>query len=977
MKHIFKLVFVGLAGSCAVSPGPVNVKTIGEVVCPTNLNSCTAKDVTTLPVSVVPYGGDVCLGVDDNIIFDITIRFQSTADSRYDLGFYLSTDGKPLQNAGPLSARYCLGDAPQIGQGNMNSDLSDCDADLFLGLDDTGHTGEPSDPDTCGDLDAKKGPVEITMRVNVSCSTVTPDFKALIVPSCRVWEQNANHRGACRNISQAGTGSKCDCTPLILQYPAIDPCVLRNCDDSNECTIDTCNVVDGAPVCNYFSEQNKPCDDNITWTSNDRCQNSTCVGDIDPPLNFSCYTRICDLQGCSNVNFADGTSCDDGYYCTVGDVCLDGECQSGQPRNCTASSDCKQSYCDYGKDECVEENKPSGSYCGSDADTECDHRDTCDTEGNCMHNYASNTTLCNTTAATLPCEQARYCDGQGSCPLIGLPKSNGTLCRNSTEACDPPEWCDGVHIACPENRPFLECNDNLTCTVDKCVDGLYCDYSEAVVCYDENACTSNSCTEPNGCAFTTIECSDDGNICHTPVCDSVLGCGFTNNTEKCDDGNACTVNDICGNGVCTPGDTIECNLQETESAECVSYVCNPSTGNCDRVLYDAQGCVSSDPCFVNTTCFDGRCTGGVPLDCDDGHICTIDSCNGGCIHELFESLDYGGCQFTGDRSCIDGVGCDGIHPDCVISYVSENTPCDEPVNFGQYFRECQTPKCVRITDAVQCLSTPLPAGTICREADIYNVCDLVDTCDINGQCSRNTLPWDFVCRNSSGICDKEEFCTGGPDSYCPDDVFEVNKVCRYGNSVCTNDAICDGSSPNCPESTYQTNLVPCSSVNLSINTCQSAGRCSGTNGTCIVPPAENCDDDNSCTIDNCSLVTGTSQAQCTNAVPQGQTCCGCTYTKGYWKSSRFSTWPRKNQTSQSVENTCNWPISPYQCTGTNCTHLENKKMNCLVSNKYVTYWTVMQTSTAPTKTINAKWWLAAQQAIALQLNILNGLCASG
>jgi hypothetical protein len=38
---------------------------------------------------------------------------------------------------------------------------------------------------------------------------------------------------------------------------------------------------------------------------------------------------------------------------------------------------------------------------------------------------------------------------------------------------------------------------------------------------------------------------------------------------------------------------------------------------------------------------------------------------------------------------------------------------------------------------------------------------------------------------------------------------------------------------------------------------------------------------------------------------------------------------------------------------------------------------VIQTSTPPLKTINTKWWLAAQQTIALYLNILNGLCAGG
>ena len=38
----------------------------------------------------------------------------------------------------------------------------------------------------------------------------------LVVQSCRVWEQNANHATSCTNLATAGTGSKCDCEPLTV-----------------------------------------------------------------------------------------------------------------------------------------------------------------------------------------------------------------------------------------------------------------------------------------------------------------------------------------------------------------------------------------------------------------------------------------------------------------------------------------------------------------------------------------------------------------------------------------------------------------------------------------------------------------------------------------------------------------------------------------------------------------------------------------
>lgn len=968
--------FVGLVVGCATTPDSVSTKVIGEVACPTNLNSCTAKDVTTLPISVTPYAGDTCESFNDQIIFDITIKFTSTADSRYDLGFYLSSDGKQLQNAGPLTAKYCLGDAPQIGEGNKNAFISDCDTDLFLGLDNTGHA---NDPDTCGDLDAKQGPVEITMRVNVSCSTVTPDFTALIVPSCRVWEQNANHKIACRNISQAGTGSKCDCDPLVLRYPTIDPCVLLNCDDKNECTVDECSVVNGVPICAHLPEQNKLCDDGRNWTSDDICFDSNCTGNPDPPQNFSCYTHICELSGCYDVNFEDGTSCDDGYFCTVGDVCQGGVCVSGSPRICNASSECKSAHCVFDANECQEENLPTGIACGSSNETECDKRDTCDGNGVCLTNYEPSTTVCNTTAANQACEDVRYCSGTGTCPPEGPPKANLTLCRESKEACDPPEYCDGIHLGCPAELPTLDCTDAYACTVDKCVDGLYCDHSESTVCYDENACTSNACTEPNGCAFTTIECLQDDNVCHTPICDNVTGCGQVNNTAKCSDLNECTIEDICADGVCVPGSQKECLLQPGQSAECVQYSCNTRSGDCMPTWFDGVSCNSSDFCIVDATCNTGRCEG--PLrTCNDEHVCTIDFCeNMACVNIIAE---LPGCPIDTSNECILFQGCDGVNRDCVTTYQPNGTSCLSPFNAGGNDLlnvNCFIDSCQFTTEGIsRCTRILKPTNTICDNDPPANECQLQSTCDQFGYCIRNNQPSTVVCRNVTDICDLPENCA--IDSigagYCPDDiVHDVNKHCRTSTSICTQDTYCDGSSKECPRETYQDTTFPCSAYNFSITNCQSGGYCSGTNGTCIIPPAQNCNDDSSCTIDNCTLVSG--KAQCSNIGVPGQTCCGCSYTKGYWGSPRFSNWPRKNTTTSSVENTCTWPVSPLQCTGTNCVHLESKTLNCLISNKPVTYWTVIHTSTSPLKTINTKWWLAAQQAIALQLNILNGLCAPG
>ena len=69
--------------------------------------------------------------------------------------------------------------------------------------------------------------------------------RRLRIPSCRVWEQNANHKTSCQTLQQAGTGSKCDCTDLVVTTQ-LNPCATTICNDNDLCTSDSCTVV-GTP----------------------------------------------------------------------------------------------------------------------------------------------------------------------------------------------------------------------------------------------------------------------------------------------------------------------------------------------------------------------------------------------------------------------------------------------------------------------------------------------------------------------------------------------------------------------------------------------------------------------------------------------------------------------------------------------------------------------------------------------------------
>jgi hypothetical protein len=93
-----------------------------------------------------------------------------------------------------------------------------------------------------------------------------------------------------------------------------------------------------------------------------------------------------------------------------------------------------------------------------------------------------------------------------------------------------------------------DCNDNSVCTTDSCVNS-HC-VNAPISCNDDDACTDDTCDPVDGCRNSPTVCEDE-NPCTTDTCNSATGCVYTNNTNPCDDVNACTVNDTCGGGVCS------------------------------------------------------------------------------------------------------------------------------------------------------------------------------------------------------------------------------------------------------------------------------------------------------------------------------------------------------------------------------------------------------------------------------------------
>ena len=139
-----------------------------------------------------------------------------------------------------------------------------------------------------------------------------------------------------------------------------------------------------------------------------------------------------------------------------------------------------------------------------------------------------------------------------------------------------------------------------------------------------------------------IDNNCDGNIDENAVEDMGLFCAecvdgviVTTSGNACDDGNACTTNDQCNEGVCV-GTPIYCG----DGTACYSVSCDPFYGCVNTNNPNGTLCDDGDACTIDDMCVDGVCS-GIPIYCNDGDPCTVDSCDGssGCIFTPIEDCD--------------------------------------------------------------------------------------------------------------------------------------------------------------------------------------------------------------------------------------------------------------------------------------------------------------------------------------------------
>jgi hypothetical protein len=448
-------------------------------------------------------------------------------------------------------------------------------------------------------------------------------------------------------------GTPVVCPPGEFCDPATGDCVEGipcqdddDCDDMNGCTDDTCGVDD---ICD-FTPNSAPCNDGNACTTNDTCSGGTCVGG--PPPNCDdmndCTMDSCNpASGCVNANLPDGTICNGGNdqgecdnpdTCNGAGVCLRRNLPNDSP--CTPdANDCTRDVC-FGGD-CTHPPSALGTSCGNPTPSDCDDPDSCDGTGICRPNNRPNGESCDSDGND--CTNDVCMGGQCTHP----PSAAGTPCGNPANTdCDNPDTCNGAGV-CLNNNELngTTCtSDGIECTSDICAAGfcthppagagtpcgspLDTDCTNPDVCNGAGTCLPNH--EGNGtpCTADANDCTDD--VCNNGVCvhpNSAPGtpCGSPANTDcdnpdscngsgqclanrepdgtSCSDGQFCNGPEACLAGICRPGalpcrDLAHCDEADDECLDCISNT----------------ECADPNPC-TEDLCIDNECVNTPIPDC--------------------------------------------------------------------------------------------------------------------------------------------------------------------------------------------------------------------------------------------------------------------------------------------------------------------------------------------------------------------------
>ena len=185
-------------------------------------------------------------------------------------------------------------------------------------------------------------------------------------------------------------------------------------------------------------------------------------------------------------------------------------------------------------------------------------------------------------------------DGHGTCtnpPFDdGAPCDDGNACTQY-DVCQAGN-CTGAPRSC---APADGCHLEGSCdpVSGACLNSVVAD---GTACEDGDLCTNNTTCRAGACKGGTLKLCEPTDQCHADgACNPADGV-CTNpprpDQTPCDDGNACTMGDLCVQGTCQPGPAQTC----TASDAChLAGTCDSATGACSNPLDPSPSCAGYQP----------------------------------------------------------------------------------------------------------------------------------------------------------------------------------------------------------------------------------------------------------------------------------------------------------------------------------------------------------------------------------------------
>jgi MYXO-CTERM domain-containing protein len=399
-------------------------------------------------------------------------------------------------------------------------------------------------------------------------------------------------------------GDTDDCS---VDFAAVPQCTQAGkCGTCLSCGLDVCSP----------SALGSACTDNNVCNGADQCNGAGQCTPKGPALvcndGNACTTDSCDpSQGCKTAPLANGTSCSDGNACNGAETCSAGSCKTTAALTCDDANPCTLDTC-VPASGCSHTAK-AGKSC--EDGSPCTTGDTCNANGSCSGSALTcepPPSKC-VDSSTSRAFTAGYCDEGGGCAYTEKDTACAFGCSEATGLCsgDP---CAEVSCKAPPGQCYVDvgecsggtcayaakpkgagCDDGDPCTTsDGCNGGacsgvpVACNTPPAPQCLDggtsrrftaAGVCTKGTCDyEPrdelcaNGCDDATGLCKGDscaGVVCNTPpsACHLSQGscnagtCGYELKRagSPCDDGDACTTDDVCnGQGSCDGAPLLAC-----------------------------------------------------------------------------------------------------------------------------------------------------------------------------------------------------------------------------------------------------------------------------------------------------------------------------------------------------------------------------------------------------------------------------------